>query len=208
MGKKYNAGVKIAPAVESEIVFFFSAYEGIKPSRAKAIKQGNKALAQVEQDGRKDRPSNHKMSSDKRGRRPVIVAEVNSEVSMIVDEETLNHLTITADWAGYWKGGKGRNAKTELLAAVGSRTIKAVHLYPAESGIAVPTQLALGVGYSEEELGLFLEALDFEYNSGYGNQELDGTIWFEDGTWMTRREYDGSESWEKHQQPELPEICR
>lgn len=78
MGKKYNAGVKIAPAVESEIVFFFSAYEGIKPSRAVAIEQGNKALAMVEQDDRWDRPTNHKPSTDKRGRRPV-VAEVTEK---------------------------------------------------------------------------------------------------------------------------------
>jgi hypothetical protein len=208
MGKKYSTVATTAQVTELEaaLAFEFVAYEGIKPSRAAAIKQGNKALAMVL--GDREPAANHKMSSDKRGRRPV-VAEVNSEVAEVNSEDSEKSLTITADWAGYWKGGKGRNAKTELLAAVGiGSRVKAAILYPAEFGIAVPTQLALGVGYSEEEWSRFLEALDFEYNSGYGSQELDGTIWFEDGTWMTRREYDGSESWEKHQQPELPEICR
>ena len=41
-----------------------------------------------------------------------------------------------------------------------------------------------------------LPKLDFDYNDGYGSQELDGTIWFSDGTWSEREEYDGSEWWE------------
>jgi len=41
-----------------------------------------------------------------------------------------------------------------------------------------------------------LPKLDFDYNDGYGSQELLGTIWFSDGTWSEREEYDGSEWWE------------
>lgn len=41
-----------------------------------------------------------------------------------------------------------------------------------------------------------LAFLDREYDSGYGRQELDGTIWLKDGTWLERYEYDGSERWE------------
>jgi hypothetical protein len=50
-----------------------------------------------------------------------------------------------------------------------------------------------------------LPKLDFDYNDGYGSQELDGTIWFSDGTWSEREEYDGSEYWEyKLGCPDLP----
>ena len=31
------------------------------------------------------------------------------------------------------------------------------------------------------------------YNSGFGGQELFGNVWFDDGTWLSREEYDGSE---------------
>lgn len=41
-----------------------------------------------------------------------------------------------------------------------------------------------------------LPKLDFDYNNDYGSQELYGTIWFSDGTWSERYEYDGSEWWE------------
>jgi hypothetical protein len=48
------------------------------------------------------------------------------------------------------------------------------------------------------------EQLDFEYNDGYGSQKLFGIIWFTDGTWSTRGEYDGSEWWEYHVVPDIP----
>lgn len=54
----------------------------------------------------------------------------------------------------------------------------------------------------------FLESLDFEYNNGYGEQELYGTIWFEDGTWANRWEYDGSEGWVLASLPEIPLYLR
>lgn len=41
-----------------------------------------------------------------------------------------------------------------------------------------------------------LPKLDFEYDDGYGHQRLYGNIWFSDGTWSEREEYDGSEWWE------------
>jgi len=37
--------------------------------------------------------------------------------------------------------------------------------------------------------------LDFEYDNGYGGQEIYGYIWYSDGTWSERKEYDGSEEW-------------
>lgn len=62
----------------------------------------------------------------------------------------------------------------------------------------------LGCYYNEEEYTQFLNSLDFEYDAGYGTQELYGTIWYEDGTWSTRWEYDGSEGWEYNKCPDIP----
>jgi hypothetical protein len=62
----------------------------------------------------------------------------------------------------------------------------------------------LKVDHTPEELDEFLDGLDFDYDDGYGGQELFGTIWFVDGTYATRGEYDGSEWWEHHTCPEIP----
>ena len=62
----------------------------------------------------------------------------------------------------------------------------------------------LKVGYTLEEWYEFLDELDFDYDNGYGGQELFGTIWFTDGTYAVRGEYDGSEWWEHHKCPEIP----
>jgi hypothetical protein len=66
----------------------------------------------------------------------------------------------------------------------------------------------LPVGYSDNTYDLFLHSINFDYDSGYGSQELFGTIWFEDGTWAERREYDGSEWWEHRYCPEIPEELK
>lgn len=65
--------------------------------------------------------------------------------------------------------------------------------------------MALREGYSSDELEEFLESLDFDYDDGYGTQELFGFVWFTDGSWLGRHEYDGSESWEHHVSPVPPD---
>jgi hypothetical protein len=66
----------------------------------------------------------------------------------------------------------------------------------------------LPVNFSELQMEAFLVSLDFEYYAGYGGQEIDGTIWYKDGTWSSRGEYDGSEGWEYNSCPEIPEELR
>jgi hypothetical protein len=61
------------------------------------------------------------------------------------------------------------------------------------------------VDYQLDNMNDFLSKIDFFYHSGYGGQELFGNIWFKDGTWASRGEYDGSEWWEHHQCPDIPE---
>ncbi|NBW23325.1 MAG: hypothetical protein EBR82_86815 [Caulobacteraceae bacterium] len=54
----------------------------------------------------------------------------------------------------------------------------------------------------------FLHRLDFEYDRGYGTQELFGTIWYTDGTWSGRYEYDGAEEWVHRKIPVIPEYLK
>ena len=67
------------------------------------------------------------------------------------------------------------------------------------------TSTFLTTGYTKEEWDQFLSDIDKEYDDGYGGQELYGTIWYKDGTWSTRGEYDGSEWWDYHSVPEIPD---
>ena len=71
-----------------------------------------------------------------------------------------------------------------------------------------PVSCNLPVNHTPEQYHQFVESLDFNYDNGYGGQELFGYIWFKDGTWSTRGEYDGSEWWKHHQLPAIPENLK
>ncbi len=62
----------------------------------------------------------------------------------------------------------------------------------------------LPVGYNDAIYLEFLQKLDIKYDNGYGGQELYGTIWYKDGTWSDREEYDGSEWWRYNSCPPVP----
>ena len=67
-----------------------------------------------------------------------------------------------------------------------------------------PARISLPLGYTETQWYEFLNELDFNYDNSYGSQKLGGVIWFEDGTWADRGEYDGSEWWNYHKCPQVP----
>ncbi len=69
-----------------------------------------------------------------------------------------------------------------------------------------PCLATLEVDYSAEDFFIFLDTLDFEYDSGFGEQKLFGTVWGMEGKWMERGEYDGREWWKFNKYPEIPEI--
>ncbi len=60
-------------------------------------------------------------------------------------------------------------------------------------------------GHTDQEFEEFMNKMDFDYDDGYGAQYIDGTVWFGDGTWLNRREYDGSEWWEYLSTPKIPD---
>lgn len=72
-----------------------------------------------------------------------------------------------------------------------------------------PPPIILKEGYSVAEYEEFLNKLDFEYDNGYGLQELFGTVWLtEEGCWYERGEYDGSEWWEYQECPKVPDELK
>ena len=90
------------------------------------------------------------------------------------------------------------NAREEMLMLLHGREIKCAKISTDSRTILLKD------GHDEVDYLKFLNNLDFEYDSGYGGQELFGTVWFEDNTWATRGEYDGSEWWEAHYLPDIP----
>lgn len=105
------------------------------------------------------------------------------------------------------------NAKQEFLGMVKDCKVICAMLYEAnyyylhgDGTPYIPWQHSLKKGYSEEDYQAFLKSIDFDYYNGYGGQNVDGTIWCEDGIWFDRGEYDGSEWWQGHQYPDIPEA--
>jgi len=92
------------------------------------------------------------------------------------------------------------NAKQELIQLIDIATIKCA-LISNEGDI-----YQLPVKHTKAELVAFIESLDFKYNHGFGTQELFGTIWLNDGSWLTRDEYDGSEWWGRYSLPDIPTV--
>ena len=60
----------------------------------------------------------------------------------------------------------------------------------------IPQPIALNKDYNVLEWNEFVMKLNFEYDDGWGSQELFGFIWYSDGSWSDRKEYDGAESWD------------
>jgi hypothetical protein len=96
------------------------------------------------------------------------------------------------------------NAKEEFVRHTGTMTIKCAYIQFIEN--PDDRKFFLTTGFTEYEYNQFLSDIDREYNNGYGGQELDGMIWYEDGTWTTREEFDGSEWWVYREVPEIPDF--
>lgn len=104
------------------------------------------------------------------------------------------------------------NAKKEFLEEVQDKKVKCAWVggperYNQFTDSYYQNKIFLKINYSESDYEEFLESLDYEYDNGYGGQELYGIIWYEDGTWSSRGEYDGSEWWEYNKCPEIDQNC-
>ena len=101
------------------------------------------------------------------------------------------------------------NAKTEVIEFVKDSTVIAAQIsfqpFNHDSQVEVNMEFQFRLGDNWDD---FCNKLGFEYNSSFGTQQLFGTIWFQDGSWGTRGEYDGAEWWQHHTRPEIPENLR
>lgn len=93
------------------------------------------------------------------------------------------------------------NARQEFIDTVGNNDILCASIRLIGT---LERKVILTTGHTKEEYNQFLKDIDFDYDSGYGGQELYGTIWLCDGTWFSRGEYDGSEWWVYNRCPEIP----
>ena len=94
------------------------------------------------------------------------------------------------------------NAKQELQRVLKNKT-------PLKCAVISDDKrdIVLKLNYTEADYEKFLNELDFDYDNGFGQQELFGMVWFEDGTWLSRCEYDGSEWWNHYVLPIIPAEC-
>jgi len=92
---------------------------------------------------------------------------------------------------------KNTNAKDEFLRHISNREVLCAQIQKGDDYDEEQSVFNLTTGWTKEDWDSFLSNLDFEYDSGYGGQNLFGTIWYVDGTWSERAEYDGSE-WYAH----------
>lgn len=96
------------------------------------------------------------------------------------------------------------NAKGEFINHVGDRDILCATIQLGDDYAVKKSILNLTTGWSIDDYEIFINDLNFDYDSGYGGQNLFGTIWYKDGTWSSRGEYDGSEWWEYNRCPRIP----
>ena len=100
-------------------------------------------------------------------------------------------------------GDKLINAKDEYLRAVkGCKVIAASIDFQT---IRDESKFKLNPLYTKDEYDKFLNFLDFDYDNGYGGQLLYGVIFCENGIWLQRGEYDGSEWWDIFKYPDMRE---
>ena len=62
----------------------------------------------------------------------------------------------------------------------------------------------LKVGFTKEGYAEFLKSIDFKYNGDFKIPYA--TIWYNDGTWSERAEYDGKEWYEHKKFPNIPKT--
>ena len=102
------------------------------------------------------------------------------------------------------------NCKNDFLREIEGREVKCAEIiYGSDYWDEEDRRVArLPESFSDSEYTSFLSQIDYEYDSGYGGQVVFGCIWYTDGTWSERGEYDGSEWWEHKSCPEIPKELR
>ena len=99
------------------------------------------------------------------------------------------------------------NAKKEFLEHIEGREDKLVCAKIGVDRNNYGSNIKWSILKSPEYLDTFLKEIDYEYDNGFGSQELFGQILFTD-SFSDRYEYDGSESWQNHKMPTVDEVIK
>lgn len=100
-----------------------------------------------------------------------------------------------------------KNAKEEIIKHINDRKVIYIDMEIVSMEIDIDDGgIIENVKNIKGTLEEVLPLLDFQYDNGFGYQEVYGTIWYEDGTtWSERESYDGREWWVHRVRPELPD---
>jgi hypothetical protein len=104
------------------------------------------------------------------------------------------------------------NAKDEFIQHINNKEILCCEIIGTVN--LHPVNLYLTTGWLKEEWVKFINDINVVYDdSGHGSQNLYGTIWYKDGTYLIINimlnngqpdEYDGRKWWEMHSCPTIP----
>jgi hypothetical protein len=102
------------------------------------------------------------------------------------------------------------NAKVEFQThVVDIRGVLCARIVHGEDEFGNDLVFILETGYTSDDYNEFLNKLsNINYDSGYGCQNLFGIIWYKNGNFSQRGEYDGSEWWEYIECPTIPDDVR
>ena len=98
------------------------------------------------------------------------------------------------------------NAKQEFLEQVNNRGLICAELQLGEYELDNSSSFLLKLNHTKAELQTFLESINFNYDDGYGGQNLFGFIWHTGASWSERFEYDGAENWDFKEIPTIPQY--
>lgn len=95
------------------------------------------------------------------------------------------------------------NLKKETLSFISGNKKKLICATVTRSSKKSSTFL-LPLKSTKEVVKQFFTSLNFDYDNGYGFQEVYGILWFKDGSWAKRVNYNGSEWWQLYELPSIP----
>jgi hypothetical protein len=98
-----------------------------------------------------------------------------------------------------------KNCKDDFIKQIKNHELKCAFISYEDHNNKTCNEIVLPINFTDEELKEFLAKLDFTYDDSFrSNQYIFGTIWYKDGTWSERKDYELSEWWEYRECPTIP----
>lgn len=66
------------------------------------------------------------------------------------------------------------------------------------------TKALLKIGFTDDDLDVFLNEIDCIYDNSYRSRDVDAIIWYKDKTWSETGKYDTGDWWTYHKMPTIP----